>query len=108
MDETELVRRVFNVQKLSACKNDWVKTVQEHLEVCNFNKSEDEIKNMKKYAFKKMVNERIKELSQVYLLNLKKEHSKYKKICPSNNIKEYLTINQLSTDEKQFLFSMKW
>ena len=56
MDKSELVKRDYNVQKLSSCKNDWVKTIQEHLEVCKFNKAEAEIKNMKKYAFTKKVN----------------------------------------------------
>ena len=31
MDDEELVRRVFNVQKISTCKNDWVLQIAEDL-----------------------------------------------------------------------------
>ena len=107
MDESELVRKVYNVQQLSSCKNDWVLQIREDLAACNIRKSESEIKQMKKYSFKKLVSGCIKEISLNNLIEMKNEHSKSKNIWPSNEMKAYLTTNELSTAEKQFLFSMR-
>ena len=46
MDESELVKRVFNAQKLSSCRNDWILQISENLKMCNITTSEDKIKNM--------------------------------------------------------------
>ena len=62
---------------------------------------------MKKYSFKKLVSGCIKEISLNNLIEMKNEHSKSKNIWPSNEMKAYLTTNELSTAEKQFLFSMR-
>ena len=66
---------------------------------------------MKIFTFRKLVNEKISELSIKYLLSLKiknnEEKTKSKNIWPSTNMKEYLRSNKLSTEEKQLLFSMR-
>ena len=111
MDDSELVKRVFLAQKMSPCKNDWVKQIEQDLKECQIMKTETEIKNMKEHTFKKMVKESVKELSIRYLLSLKvknnQEKSKSKNIWPSTDMKEYLRSNKLSTDEKRLLFSMR-
>ena len=107
MKDDELVKRVFNVQKLSSCKNDWVIQIAEDLKFCNINKTEEEIMMMKKTTFKKLVSTQIKEASDQYLMKLKNSHSKSKNIWPSNGIKLYLKTNIISTEEKLLLFSMK-
>ena len=105
MDDAELVKRVFIAQKLSPCKDDWIHQLREDLAECNITLSEEEIKSMKIFTFRKLVNEKISELSIKYLLSLKiknnEEKSKSKNIWPSTNMKEYLRSNKLSTEEKQ-------
>ena len=98
---------MFNVQKISSCKQDWVLTVNEDLKICNIDKSESEIKEMTKYAFKKLISDRIKKVSLEYLLKLKSEHSKTKHVWPTSDIKSYLTISELSVTDKQLLFSLR-
>ena len=109
MDDSELVKRVYNVQKISSCRNDWVRQISADLLLCKMNKSEDEIKMMKKYPFKKLVKQKIREASLEYLLALKNDpkRSKSKNIWPSEDMKLYLKTNLISTKEKILLFSMR-
>ena len=111
MDNKELVKKVFIAQKLSPCKDDWIHQLREDLKECLINLSENDIKDMKKPTFRKLVNERIKDVSVKYLLSLKiknnKEKSKSKNIWPSSEMKHYLRSNKLSTEEKRLLFSMR-
>ena len=108
MDDAELVKRVFIAQKLSPCKDDWIHQLREDWAECNITLSEEEIKSMKIFTFRKLVNEKISELS-VKSLKIKnnEEKSKSKNIWPSTDMKEYLRSNKLSTEEKQLLFSMR-
>ena len=109
MNEDELVKRVFNAQKIEATKNDWVLQIKEDLQNCGIYKSEAEIKNMKHYSFRKLVREKVREAAKVYLLTMREDpnRSKSKNLWPSDEIKDYLKTNLLSTAEKQLLFLMK-
>jgi hypothetical protein len=83
--------------------------IAEDLEQCKINKTEDEIKKMKKYSFKKLVHKKVQEASQEYLLSLRNDpsRSKSKNIVPSKEMKHYLKTNLISTEEKLLLFLMK-
>ena len=111
MNDTELVKRVFTIQKIPPCKNDWILQIREDLKVCGITHTESEIKSMKEYSFKKIVNEKKKELSVKHLLSMKtrnnEEKSKCKNIWPSGDMKAYLKSNELSTEDKRLLFSMR-
>ena len=43
-DEEELVKKVFNAQKSFPVKNDWIHQIQNELETCGIEESEDDIK----------------------------------------------------------------
>ena len=111
MDETELVKKVYTAQQLSPCKDDWIYQLREDLKECNILQSECEIKSMKIYTYRNLVKKQIQEVSTKYLLSLKMknnvEKSKSKNIWPSDDMKMYLRSNELSTDEKRLLFSMR-
>ena len=109
MNEGELVKRVFNAQKISSTKNDWVLQIAEDLQNCGIFKSENEIKNMKRYSFRKLVHEKVKEAAKDYLLAMREDpnRSKSKNLWPSDEMKDYLKTNLLSTEEKLLLFLMK-
>ena len=53
-------------------RNDWVIQINEDLEMCNIIHSEEEIRNMNKYSFGKLVNKKVKEAATKYLMDLKK------------------------------------
>ena len=111
MDETELVKKVYTAQQLSPCKDDWIYQLREDLKECNILQSECEIKSMKIYTYRNLVKKQIQEVSTKYLLSLKMknnvEKSKSKNIWPSDDMKMYLRSNELSTDEKRLLFSLR-
>ena len=94
-------------QKLSPVKNDWCLTIAEDLKYLNINLSEKEISMMKKAKFKTLVNQKVQECAISFLSDLKQKHSKSDGIKVSNSMQSYLTSNELSCEEKQFLFSLR-
>ena len=80
-DDEELVKKVFNTQKSLVCKNDWVLQLRLDMEACNIILSEENIKSMKKESFKHLVNNKIKSLAKVHLLELRSSHSKSNNYC---------------------------
>ena len=105
MDKSELVSRVYSAQKLSSCRNDWVLKVSEDLKTCSIDLTENQIMNMKKTSFRKLVRKKVREASESHLILMKK--SKSVNIFPSDVMKLYLKTNMLSTEEKQLLFLMR-
>ena len=105
--ESELVKQVFNTQKLKPVKNDWCLTVVEDLQQLDIYNSENEIANMKKSTFKTLITNKIRELASRFLNNLKDKHIKSKKLKNSHAMQTYLMSSELTTDEKQLLFSFR-
>ena len=93
------------MQKLLPVKNDWAVQIQNDLESCEI--SEEIVKNMKKETFKNLVKSRIKNLSNQYLVKLRSTHSKSINLQIGNNLKMYLSCQQLTIEEKRLLFSLK-
>jgi len=50
----ELVTKVFDVQKDFFCNNDWIIQIENDKKALDIDKSENDIKTMKKYSFKKI------------------------------------------------------
>ena len=85
MTDDQLVKRVFISQRISPCKNDWVLQIDDDMRYC---KIDDEIKKMKKYSFKKLINEKIRDVTNAYLLELRDDPSRSKsmKFYPSEEM----------------------
>ena len=81
--------------------------IQSDLSACYISLSEETIKNMKKAEFQNLVKKKIRNLSKEYLITLRNKHSKSENLLHENSIKDYLTSNQMSTDEKKLLFALK-
>ena len=64
-DETEVVKKVLNCQTLLPSKNDWITQVQNDLEECGIELSEENISNMKKQTFKNLVLKKVKNLARI-------------------------------------------
>ena len=105
--DAELVRKVYNAQKISPVKNDWYLQVKEDLEKCNIFLSETEISNMKRHRFKSLVKERVRELAWAYLIKLKGSHTKSKYLDESFKIQHYLVSDDLTLDEKRLIFKFR-
>ena len=70
----ELIRKVFEAQKRSPVKDDWVHQVQSDLEELEINM--EDLKHVKKNKFKKYLKEKITSNSFKYLENISKSQSK--------------------------------
>ena len=84
--DKELARQVYNTQKLFPVKKDWVLQVQDDLEKCQINHSDDEISKLKKRKFKSIVLKSIHELTTDYLTKWIDKHSKSENLYPSDTM----------------------
>ena len=81
----ELVKRVFLVQSEHSSKDDWYLQIQEDI---NIKLTENEIKSMKKEAFKKFVKQKLKIKATEFLLNYKAKENRTKTMTKiSRNLK---------------------
>ena len=78
--DNELIKRVYEAQKMSPSKGDWIELVKNDFEIV-FGKEfgENLIKNMSKIKFKKLIKLKIQKVAFDYLIDLKNSHSKIKK-----------------------------
>jgi hypothetical protein len=106
-DEEELVKKVFNAQKSFPVKNDWIHQIQNDLETCGIEESKDEISKMKKCSFKKLVYEKVKQISASFLISLKTKHSKSEHLRYSSSMQPYLKNDELSIEKKKIMFRLK-
>ena len=107
--DSELVKQVFTTQgQFPSKKNDdWVSEVRGDLKNCNINLSDDEIKKMSQYKFKKIVKEQIQLKVMAHLFTLQNKHSKSEKLVFKEKMQPYLTSTELSTANKQILFKLR-
>ena len=88
-------------------KNDWITTLKNDLTQCEITLSESEIKVMKKDKFKRLVNMKVKQLSDEYLIDLQQAHKKSRNIYVTENIKKYLISEEITLEQKRLLFQMR-
>ena len=91
--EEDLVSKVYRAQKLLPVKDDWIYTISDDLEALGIPYDEDQIRNTKQSTFKKLVNEKMKELSHGSLLQDKK--GKLINLSDDYCMKEYLTTDKI-------------
>ena len=75
-DTSELIRKVFDLQKSSPNKGDWVKIMEEEQGTYDLQVSDAEISNMSRGKFENMVKKKIKTHAAQHLKNIGLNHSK--------------------------------
>ena len=105
--EKELVRKVYNTQKLFPVKNDWVIQIQDDLLQCKIDMSDEEISKMKKSKFQKMVKLSIQQLSGEYLTKQMEKHTKSEKLSLNEEIQSYLVDVNTTVKQKKLLFLLR-
>ena len=73
-----MIFKVFEATCTDSVKNDFVDTCKKYLQTLKINLSFDEIKNLSKWSFTRLVKKMTTECSFKYLLE---EKNKQKKIC---------------------------
>ena len=107
-EEDSLLRKFFMLQLEKSSKGDWAWTCVEDLRALNITESFDEIKNMTKIKFSRILKSRTRQNALKYLIEKRK--SKGKEIIYSEiSMAEYMlpTNTKLSIYQKQTLFSIR-
>jgi hypothetical protein len=106
--EEELVKKVYNAQKMFPVKDDWINQIESDLEDLGIEFDENQIKNTKKAKFKQIVQEKMREASHSHLLQ-EKDHklSKLDDLSSEYQMKDYIKTNRLTLLEKQLLFNLR-
>ena len=105
--ESELVKTVFNAQKDFPTHNDWISNIQGVLKNCNITCTEQEIANMSKMKFKKIVKEQIQHKVMAYLIGLQNSHKKSQSLHLEAKMQEYLVSSEISLRDKKLLFKLR-
>ena len=95
------------MQQILPVKNDWCNTVLDDLKFLEIDVKEENLIAMKKSKFKSLVLSRIKEASSEFLSELQRKHSKSENLKANCEMQQYLITHDLTTQEKQILFSLR-
>ena len=107
-DKTELLRRVYETQKISSNVGDWVRLVELDKLELQITMSDEEIQGVSKEMFKTFVKEKVTTKFIQDLKDLKMKHSKSKYLeCSKLEIAEYLIDPRIDTKKKQLLFKLR-
>ena len=108
-NENELIHKVYSVQKLQTTKGDWFQIIQKTKEMFSIDKSDEEIKEMKKDAFKSYVDKKVDIGAFEHLQKLARKHSKSKYTWNQKKLEKqnYLNDIRFSKQDIQLLFALK-
>ena len=105
--DTHLVKSVHKVQTEMFHSSDWICQVRQDLDNLKIELSDEEIADMSKSCFRKLVDSRIRTKCTSYLQELINKHKKTKNLVPGGPFKEYLRSEKLTTKQKQLLFCLR-
>ena len=107
-DTSELIRKIYEMQKLKSCKGDWVLAVEEDKVKFGITESDFEIAAMSREKFKSTIREKIETHVVQSLNNTAEKHSKSEKLLNYEfKRKAYLTDRRFTKEDVQILFSLR-
>ena len=105
---SEMIRRVYEVQKQIYTKNDWYSLVQDNKNELGIQLSDEEISKMSKERFRSLVQTAIDKRAMVYLNNIASGHSKSEDLVKNRLIREeYFEDKRFSKSEIELLFALR-
>ena len=108
--EGSLLKTFFEAQCDQPIRGDWVSTVKEDMADLNIKMSFEEIAEISKEAFKKLVKEKVQKSALHYLKTLQLSHSKSEKLWYDDlTLQGYLKsgTNNMTIKEKLFCFAAR-
>ena len=108
-DENSLIFTFFMAQLEQPSRQDWCQTVIEDLKTLKINLTLNELRNLEKSKFKKLIKDKIEEEALKYLNSVKAKHSKVLHIKHSKMmVQDYLRPEDtISINEAKFLFLLR-
>ena len=106
--ETELIRKVLEVQKNIITKNDWYSLVQQNKVDLNIPFSDEDISKMSKDRFKSIVSKAVAKKAAEYLNQVAIKHSKSRILIKDKILREnYFQDDRFSKSEVELIFSLR-
>ena len=112
-DGKELIKKIYNVQKVKFTKGDWYEMIQNEKKKYQINLEDDEISEMSNTKFKNIIEKKVYEVAFKFLKEKATNHSKSQDILDeikernTHSRKTYLKENVLPKTDCQLLFSMR-
>ena len=107
-DNKELIRRIYNTQKIRNNTGDWVRLVQSDKVELGICLTDKDIQGVSKNMFKNFVKKKATIYHLKKLNDMKQKHSKSKSlICTKLIEAEYIKSSDFSTAEKRLLFKLR-
>ena len=107
-DTNELIYKIYQAQKLNENRGDWVKILNEERFRYGIVESDEEISQLSKNKFKKVVQEKIQKFANKYLHDLAKTHKKSAKIENKKFVRQlYFADRRFSREDIQLLFALR-
>ena len=106
--ESEIIRRVYEIQKLIPTRNDWFGLVRNTMKDLKIDMDDDMIMQMNKDKFKAIVSCAVEESAIQYLNRIAASHSKSEDLINTRLIKEqYFEDQRFSRSEVELLFALR-
>jgi hypothetical protein len=110
-EDNSMMSKVLKATRENPIKGDFVKTCTEYLETLDIGLSFEEIRNMSKYQFTKLVKKKTTEAAFKYLMGKKNQPGKQTKIeqveYETLEIQEYLVEGNKNTELSQLIFKTR-
>ena len=112
-NENELIKKVYDVQRLIHTKNDWYQLIVNEKEKYEIELSDEEVSKLSKFRFKRLVDKKVNTFAFQYLKEKASSHSKSTKILEENENKSmmkrpaYLKNSMLLKADCQLLFQLR-
>ena len=107
-DNKELIRKIYDSQKLETNKGDWCEIIQIEKSKYNITQNDVEISQMSKEKYKTMIEKKINSEAFKYLNELAKSHSKSRLISNDKfEKKPYFSDRRFSKEDVQILFALR-
>ena len=107
-EETELVRKIYEAQKIDPTPGDFSELVKEDLEIIELNITDTEIMRETKAKFKSVVKSKVRNAAFKDLIKIQQTHSKMKLIeYKTFKMQEYLSSPLFNNEARNLLFRLR-
>ena len=108
LEEDETVRRIYEKQKESCLKGDWIELVREDFKFMNIDMDENQIRNYPKEVYRQKIKKLIRKAAFKEMIEKKNSLSKIKDIkYKAFAIQSYLKSKNFNCQERNLLYSLR-
>ena len=103
-----MILKIFEAQKMKPSPGDFIDLVKNDFETIGWKITEEEIRNLSKQNFKKIVKSKISNAAFIYLKDMKKTHSKMNNVHYDKfEISKYLNSPLFSRNDRFLLLALR-